>query len=434
MNNKSTFLLALFLFLPLSVFAEVVVLNSGQTIEGKIVEKSEDCIKMDLGGIVVTYYLDDIKSIDEPRLADKGVAENNLPGKANAGLPADSIDIDDIRTMLRRLGYLEHTWPDIERELSTFLTKIGFSQLADEARRLKSDPSQLSGFFWKIGDLLKQEGFLNYAPAHPLSKLLATGFSDEDIFGVIDSSSLSLKDKERLKVERFQCSAIAQLGAIILGKLGFDVKIATAQAHVFDYVILADDDTYFVDFTKEFFGRLDINEYYKQEGKYLVLKDKYRIPKDRMQEILKNYKPESGLEILNLAYGDIFLTEDDSCAFVIYSDYCKICEDVGNYDQAILDCNKSIKANADFSEAYYNRGLAYAYKGEYDKAISDYIKVIELKPNYANAYHNLAAAYSFKKDYDKSHEVVRKAKDLGLDINVASIESLEKQDPLSNYQ
>jgi rhomboid protease GluP len=64
--------------------------------------------------------------------------------------------------------------------------------------------------------------------------------------------------------------------------------------------------------------------------------------------------------------------------------------DLGEFDQAIVQCTKAIELDADFAEAYYNRGKAYKLKGQYDEAISDFTKVIEVNPKDATAYNSLA--------------------------------------------
>ncbi|MDD5583427.1 MAG: tetratricopeptide repeat protein [Candidatus Omnitrophica bacterium] len=48
----------------LPVYAEIISLKSGKTVEGKIIEKSDSFIKLDIGGIAITYYFDQIKAID----------------------------------------------------------------------------------------------------------------------------------------------------------------------------------------------------------------------------------------------------------------------------------------------------------------------------------------------------------------------------------
>ncbi|MFA6281264.1 MAG: hypothetical protein WCY05_02020 [Candidatus Omnitrophota bacterium] len=64
MNKKIGFILSLmFLFISSSVFAETIVLKSGKTVEGKILEQTDKYIKVDIEGISITYYLDEIQSI-----------------------------------------------------------------------------------------------------------------------------------------------------------------------------------------------------------------------------------------------------------------------------------------------------------------------------------------------------------------------------------
>jgi len=61
-----------------------------------------------------------------------------------------------------------------------------------------------------------------------------------------------------------------------------------------------------------------------------------------------------------------------------------------NSDQAISDYNKVIEINPKNEEAYFVRGVAYADKQDIDKAISDYNKAIEINPKYVQAYLNRA--------------------------------------------
>lgn len=60
-------LLTLSLCFSTFVFAETVILKSGKTIEGKIIERTDDYVKIDFMGVILTYFLDevqDIKSVD----------------------------------------------------------------------------------------------------------------------------------------------------------------------------------------------------------------------------------------------------------------------------------------------------------------------------------------------------------------------------------
>jgi tetratricopeptide (TPR) repeat protein len=72
---------------------------------------------------------------------------------------------------------------------------------------------------------------------------------------------------------------------------------------------------------------------------------------------------------------------------------------LGNYKQAIEDCNKAIEINPDYSEAYNNRGVAYNALGNYRQAIEDCNKAIEINPDNAEAYNNLGVAYGSLGNY-----------------------------------
>lgn len=60
-------LIAILLFvliLPIYIYAETLVLKSGQKIDGKIIEQTDKYIKIELSGVVLTYWLDEIERID----------------------------------------------------------------------------------------------------------------------------------------------------------------------------------------------------------------------------------------------------------------------------------------------------------------------------------------------------------------------------------
>lgn len=64
MGKKIIIILLLFLLAIPSVFAGTIILKSGKTIEAKILEKTQKYIRVDMEGIPITYYIEDIKSID----------------------------------------------------------------------------------------------------------------------------------------------------------------------------------------------------------------------------------------------------------------------------------------------------------------------------------------------------------------------------------
>lgn len=65
-----------------SAFAEKILLNSGQVIEGKILEENDRQIKVDVDGIPLTYYLDEVQVI-----RDKFNKPNSLPAETQNVAP-----------------------------------------------------------------------------------------------------------------------------------------------------------------------------------------------------------------------------------------------------------------------------------------------------------------------------------------------------------
>jgi len=62
---RQIILFVLLSFFPTSLsFAETIILKSGKTIDARIVERADKSIKVDFYGVPLTYYLEDIESID----------------------------------------------------------------------------------------------------------------------------------------------------------------------------------------------------------------------------------------------------------------------------------------------------------------------------------------------------------------------------------
>jgi len=76
------FIFALFHFAS----AETIVLKSGQTIEGKITEKTGQYIKIDVSGVAVPYFLDEIKSVDGGAVVSSGYSGVEIIGSGRGAI------------------------------------------------------------------------------------------------------------------------------------------------------------------------------------------------------------------------------------------------------------------------------------------------------------------------------------------------------------
>ena len=61
---KRIVVIFIFLCFTFSVYAETIILKTGKKVEGKIIERTEGYVKVDLQGVPLTYYFEDIESID----------------------------------------------------------------------------------------------------------------------------------------------------------------------------------------------------------------------------------------------------------------------------------------------------------------------------------------------------------------------------------
>jgi len=96
------------------------------------------------------------------------------------------------------------------------------------------------------------------------------------------------------------------------------------------------------------------------------------------------------------------------------------------YDQAISDLNKAIEIDPRLAQAYNNRGWAYIKKWQYGRALSDFNKSTEIDPGFVEAYYHRAIVYFHLEEYDKSLSDVIKAQQLGYQIPVEFLDDLRK--------
>jgi tetratricopeptide (TPR) repeat protein len=64
------------------------------------------------------------------------------------------------------------------------------------------------------------------------------------------------------------------------------------------------------------------------------------------------------------------------------------CEQLGQYDKAIVDYTRALEVNPANSFAYYNRGITKDRMGDFEGAVADFSSAIALDPKNADFYHN----------------------------------------------
>jgi tetratricopeptide (TPR) repeat protein/photosystem II stability/assembly factor-like uncharacterized protein len=75
---------------------------------------------------------------------------------------------------------------------------------------------------------------------------------------------------------------------------------------------------------------------------------------------------------------------------------------LGEYDKAIMYFTMALESEADLTEVYNRRALAYHEKGEYGLALEDYGRALEREPDSAMVYNNRAVTYAALLQLDKA--------------------------------
>ena len=391
--------------------ADTIVLKSGEIVNGKIIERTDKYIKINSGiGVALTYYLYEIATIDgqkHPFQSKLKAAKPRGPQHAIKSPSSGSIDPDQIHKVLKHLGYFDKACPVIEKQIIALLSKINFPKLKKEALQVRSDPEKLKSFIAKLSDLLKEEGYIDRETPHPLIKLLTSSLVSDDVSEMIFSSPISFGQKVDLKKALAACTAISQLGSIVLKLLDIDVKVGFSPAHVFNCVPLDGRQYLFVDFSNQVFEIVDINQYYYSLAtRTRLLKDQYHITPARLLEInaqlVSELRTDSLQELLCYLYRYIYISDDYATTPAIFINIGNIYLNKAKYDQAISVFNKVIDKEPQYAEAYRGLGIVYNNKGDLDQAIVEFNKAIELFPDFAEALHDRGRIFNSQEEEDKA--------------------------------
>lgn len=76
--KKIFLLLIISLFISFNAYADTIILKSGKQIEGKILEKNEDSVKIDFAGNTLTYFLDELDSINGEKIKPAETIVNSI--------------------------------------------------------------------------------------------------------------------------------------------------------------------------------------------------------------------------------------------------------------------------------------------------------------------------------------------------------------------
>lgn len=98
----------------------------------------------------------------------------------------------------------------------------------------------------------------------------------------------------------------------------------------------------------------------------------------------------------------------------------KSLQDLGKYDEALVEYRKLARIDSDFYIAYFNQAfIKQHYQNELDSASYYYGKVVNINPNYVSAWYQLGETYISREMYENAADAISEALKLDKDFEPA---------------
>lgn len=333
----------------------------------------------------------------------------------------------DMHKLLLRLGYHETGIHNIMDELDNLLNDIGF----DEIEKKGHDAINLgdtAGFISTLKELMKSlENKGIYRPDYPtvLIKLLVNGLNNknEDIFSILEGSSLSTEEIKKEQEFLASCAAITQLGYILLYQIIGEVKAASSGEHVFILIDHFTPDTMiFVDFSIDSILEIDAKQYDSKENNH-SLKDPASDDETskHIAQYYSYFHAASGIGLSHNIHNNIGIAYDKAGmheeaisefneAIMLDPGYVEVLNNLaasyhrmGQVDEAIEKLRIAIGSRPGYLEAHCNLGSIYASSGRFEEALAEFNVALSINPESALFHNNLGNLYI---EQEKFHEAI----------------------------
>ncbi|MEK6732399.1 MAG: tetratricopeptide repeat protein [Candidatus Omnitrophota bacterium] len=263
---------------------------------------------------------------------------------------------------------------------------------------------------------LKSKGLLEVEC--PFLESLVGKFDLEgDIFQDIEKAD-KVKDKkarQKLKRELTLCTAKAHMGFILLNSIGVkNVKEVASENHA-SVAIELDNGRYLIaDFTINLFEVIVLSNSedsrYRKRGGYWFLKDKYKIPNERLNAIKRQLNDIGTVtelltieEIRNAWYPFIYITDSPKGTEVSMRLKRGLTYyELGLFEKARKEYATGISLDSYCAELYNNAGRLYSSSNIWNEAFPLFKKAVDLNPENALAHCNMGTAYAVSGDWENA--------------------------------
>ncbi len=169
---------------------------------------------------------------------------------------------------------------------------------------------------------------------------------------------------------------------------------------------------------------------YAQEGKFQESIDMYKMALERDSSTFDVYV-NRGITFTKMGQR-VNAIKDFKKALTIQpknqmalSNLCSELVNSSNFKETLIYSSKLIKLYSASYDGYFYRGTANVNLGNHSIALEDLNQSIKLNPNYMYAWFNASVSYKSIGDTKKALEYALKAKELGMEVNPAYLESLK---------
>jgi tetratricopeptide (TPR) repeat protein len=410
MRKVYVFLAVIFLIFPL--YAETIKLKSGKKIEAKIIKRTDTHLKIDMQGIPLTYYLDEIDSIDGSTV---GSASTPPPQLTARGKPTQDI----LETAQAAMVYITGERGQMDTIGSGFIVdKKGVVLTAYHvAANAKNLGVKLkNGKTYPVTDIVSYDRRKDFC-------LLKIASDNLPVIPLGDSANVRQNDKIYLlgnplglefmlssgtvtMVISFQgakriavaiSGAPGSSGGPILNAQGEVVGIAIQGVVQFNNIkALAINEI------KPFMNapaKMSIAEFSSKPDEVALLvsnADRAAFRRD-FQQAINGYKNASSLEP-----DDALLQHNIGCGYM----------ELGKPQEAIPYLQKAIQLEPNYADSIWNLGSACTALKQYDQALPNFRKLIELCPNESAGYAGIGVVYGSTGEYEQALPYFQKAEQL----------------------
>lgn len=369
--------------LSLPLFGEVIRLKSGRVVEGKIVEKNDEGIRIDAGGIKLSYYFENIESIDGRLIY---IPKSHVPASSSVSFSSAKDPQDIFASISPAIVYINNNTVNEETLLGSGFI-VGANGVIVTNFHVIQSAKEISVKL-KDGRTFPVAGVVYFDANRDICILKINA---EDLPAVVLGDSTNTKIGEKL-----YC---------IGNPLGYDYTFSDGMlSGIRNY-----NDLKWLQFTAPISSGNSGGPLINSRGEVIGMVTFQSTEGQNLNFALSINEVKPYINQTAIPFADFVEKVSQADYYLVTGDQLS---NQGEYEQAIPYYEKVIQLNPGYTSAYNGLGLAYNMLARYEKAIPVFEKAIALDPTFALAYNNLGFAYCFSGKYSESISYFEKAIEL----------------------